>query len=95
MIPYENRIVIKAMDPEQVSSGGIIIPDAGKEKALPGTVIAVGPGAYSATGQLIPMVTKVGDTVMYPKFGCHSFETDGEEYLIIRESDLMVNLGKR
>jgi len=92
MKPYENKIVIKPMDPEQMSSGGIIVPDAGKEKALPGEVIAVGPGMYSATGQLIPTTTKVGDTVMYPKFGCHSFEVDGEEYLIIKESDLMVNL---
>lgn len=93
MKPYGDRIIIKAVEPEQVSTGGIIIPDAGKEKALPGTVVAVGSGFPGPTGW-VECSTKVGDIVIYPKFGCHTFEHQGEEYLIIRESELFVNLNQ-
>lgn len=93
MKPYGDRIVIKAMEPEQVSTGGIIIPDVGKEKALPGTVVAVGPG-YPGPSGWVECTSKPGDTVIYPKFGCHTFENQGEEYLIIRESELFVNLNQ-
>lgn len=91
MKPYGDRIVIKAIAPEEVSSGGIIVPDVGHERALPGTVVSVGPGYPGPTGW-ISCMSREGDKVIYPKFGCHEFEHEGEKYLIIRESELFVNL---
>jgi chaperonin GroES len=94
-IPYGERVIIKAIEPNEISSGGIIVPDAGKEKAMPGKVIAVGPGVVSLVdNKLMPTVTKVGDTVIYPKYGCHTFEIDGEEFLVCKESELFLNLGQ-
>lgn len=94
MKPYGDRVIIEASEPEKTSAGGLIIPDLGKEKALPGIVVAVGPGMYTNEGKLISCTTQPGDTVIYPKFGCHTIEIDGKEYLIIKESDLLVNLTK-
>ncbi len=92
MTPYENRIVIEPDETQGKSTGGLIIPDTGKEKALQGKVVAVGPGLVLPNGNIAPCVTKVGDKVVYPKFGCHTFEFENKEYLVIRESDLFVNV---
>lgn len=86
-----DRIVIQPIDPNETSDSGLIIPDTGKEKAVPGKVIAVGPGYDGPTG-FIPTTSKVGDTVIYPKFGCHSMTVNGEEYLIIREAELFAKI---
>lgn len=91
MKPYGDRILIKPEDPEKVSSGGIIVPDMAGEKALPGTVVAVGPG-YPGPSGFVETITKVGDNVLYPKFSGHTIEVEGEEYVIIRETDLFINL---
>lgn len=92
--PYGDRVLIQIAEPEQMSSGGIIVPDIGNEKAIPGKVIAVGPGNRTMTGGFIPPTTKVGDTVVFPKFGAHVFNHDDQEYYIIKETELFLNLSK-
>lgn len=89
--PYGDRVLIQIPEPEQMSAGGIIVPDIGNEKAIPGTVKAVGPGTWAMHG-FVSTTTKVGDIVVFPKFGAHVFNHNGEEYYIIRESDLFLNL---
>lgn len=85
--PYEDRVIIEPLE-ETISKGGLVVPDLGKEKSKYGKVVAVGDGKYSITGYWQSTKTKVGDIVVYPKFGCHTIEIEGKEYLIIRESDL-------
>lgn len=92
--PIADRVVIRPkVDEEVKSSGGLIVPDLGKDKSLYGTVVAVGPGCYQGNVFVTPKV-QVGDTVIYPKFGCHTLEVDGEELLIIRELELFAIMEK-
>lgn len=93
IIPISDRVVIRPQAPESVSSGGLIIPDAGREKSLPGEVVAIGPGIYTNNGELIRTALKVGDTVLYSKGG--SFNTiniDNEDLIIVRETELLTIL---
>jgi len=89
--PIEDRIILEPVE-ETRSKGGLVVPDLGKEKSKYATVLAVGPGRVTITGALIPSVIKVGDTVVYPKFGCHTVEVEGKEYLVIREGDLFAKV---
>jgi chaperonin GroES len=87
--PLHDRVVVKRIDAEEKSSGGIIIPDTAKEKPSQGEVIAVGPGARDETGKLIPVDVQVGDRVLFGKWSGTEVKIDGEELLIMKESDIM------
>jgi len=87
--PLADRVVVKAAEPMEKTKGGIYFPDTAKEKPQEGEVIAVGPGKYSDNGELIKMSVKVGDKVLYSKYGGTEVTIDDEEYLIVRESELL------
>ncbi len=86
--PLADRIVVKPEVPEEKTKGGIILPDTAKEKPVVGTIVAVGPGKRSDDGKIQPMEVKVGDKVLYGKYSGTEITIKGEEYLIMRESDL-------
>lgn len=86
--PLADRVVVKPAPAEEKTKGGIILPDTAKEKPVQGEVVAVGPGRVSDDGKKIPMEVKKGDQVLYGKYSGTEVTIDGEEYLIMRESDL-------
>jgi chaperonin GroES len=86
--PLADRVVVKPAPAEDKTKGGIILPDTAKEKPVQGEVVAVGPGRISDDGKKIPMEVKKGDKVLYGKYSGTEVTIDGEEYLIMRESDL-------
>jgi chaperonin GroES len=87
--PLHDRVVVKRVDAEEKSKGGIIIPDTAKEKPQEGEVIAVGPGGRDEYGKLIPMGVKSGDRVLFGKWSGTEVKLDGDELLIMKESDIM------
>jgi chaperonin GroES len=87
--PLHDRVVVRRIDAEEKSAGGIIIPDTAKEKPQQGEVIAVGPGARDEHGKLTPLDVKAGDTVLFGKWSGTEVKIDGEELLIMKESDIM------
>jgi len=87
--PLHDRIVVKRVDAEEKTKGGIIIPDTAKEKPQEGEVIAVGPGARDESGKLVPLDVKVGDRILFGKWSGTDIKLDGEELLIMKESDVM------
>ena len=87
--PLHDRIVIKRIEAEAKTAGGIIIPDTAKEKPEQGKVIAVGPGGRDESGKLTPIDVKAGDHVLFGKWTGTEVKIDGEEYLIMKESDIM------
>jgi len=88
--PLGNRIVVERNEEdEQVSSGGIYIPDTAKEKPQEGKVIAAGPGRLSDDGKRVPMEVAVGDTVVYSKYGGTEYKEGDTEYLVLREDDVL------
>ena len=87
--PIGDKLIIKPNEEENVSEGGIIIPDMEKQQTLKGEVVAVGVGRISDNGALIPMQSKKGDSVLYQKFAATVVEIDGDEYHTIREQDLV------
>ena len=87
--PLADRLVIKPIEREEVTKGGIVLPDTAKEKPQEGKVVAVGPGRKSEDGKLIPMDVKVGDIVVYSKYGGIDYKLDDEDVLILRESDIL------
>ena len=94
--PLHDRVLIKVLDSEEKTSGGIIIPDTAKEKPQEGEIVAVGPGAMNDTGKLAPMDVKVGDIVLFGKWSGTEVKIDGKEYSIMKESDIMgVSKGKK
>lgn len=90
--PLHNHVVIKQQDESEVMYGNIIIPDAGKEKALIGEVISVGPGIVNLNGVLIPNTIKKGEIVSFPAFGGQRITIKGEDYLIYKEQDIFAVL---
>lgn len=86
--PLSDRVIVKALEAEEKTKGGIILPDTAKEKPIEGTVIAVGPGRVTEDGKNVPMSVKEGDKVLYGKYGGTEIVFEGEEYLIMRESDI-------
>jgi len=86
--PYGDRILVKPMPEEAKSAGGILLPDSAKERPQSGEVIAVGPGKID-NGERIAMEIQVGDVVIYSKYGGTEIKVDGEEYLILKESDVL------
>ena len=87
--PLHDRVVVKRIDAEEKSAGGIIIPDTAKEKPSQGEIIAVGPGGRDESGKLIPIDVKEGDRVLFGKWSGTEVKLDGEELLIMKESDIM------
>jgi chaperonin GroES len=87
--PLHDRVVLKRIDAEAKTAGGIIVPDTAQEKPQQGEVIAVGPGARDDSGKLIPIDVKVGDRVLFGKWSGTEVKIDGVEYLIMQESDVM------
>ncbi len=93
--PLHDRVLIKVLESEEKTSGGIIIPDTAKEKPQEGEVVAVGPGAKTEEGKLIPMDVKVGDTVLFGKWSGTEVKINNKEYSIMKESDIMgISKGK-
>ena len=91
--PLHDRVVVKRITAEEKSKGGIIIPDSAKEKPSEGQVTAVGPGGRDEAGKLIPIDIKVGDKVLFGKWSGTEIKLDGEELLIMKESDIMGVVG--
>ncbi len=90
--PLADRVVVEPLEADDVSSGGIILPDTAKEKPQQGTVIAVGPGKYSDAGTLVEMTVKEGQKVLYGKFSGTEVTVDKHDYLIMRENDILAIL---
>ena len=87
--PLHDRVVVKRIDAEEKSAGGIIIPDTAKEKPMEGEIVAVGPGARDEKGTLVPLDVKNGDRILFGKWSGTEVKLDGEELLIMKESDIM------
>jgi chaperonin GroES len=87
--PLHDRVVIKRIDADDKTAGGIIIPDTAKEKPQQGEVVAVGRGGRDESGQLVPLEVKVGDVVLFGKWSGTEVKIDGLDYLIMKESDVM------
>jgi len=87
--PLHDRVVVRRVESEEKTSGGIIIPDTAKEKPQEGEVLAVGSGARNEKGELIPLDVKPGDRVLFGKWSGNEVKIDGEELLIMKESDIM------
>ena len=90
--PLGDRVVVKAMPREEVTRGGIVLPDTAKEKPQEGKVVAVGPGRVTEEGKRIPMEVQEGDTVIYAKYAGSEIKLDDEEYLILGEKDILAVL---
>ncbi|MHB8581367.1 MAG: co-chaperone GroES [Ignavibacteriaceae bacterium] len=91
--PLADRVIIKPSEAEETTKGGIILPDTAKEKPIEGTVVAVGPGKVADDGKLVKPEIKVGDKVLYGKYSGTEVTVEGEEYLIMRESDIFAIIG--
>ena len=87
--PLHDRVVVKRIDAEERSTGGIIIPDTAKEKPSQGEITAVGPGGRDESGKLTPIDVKVGDRVLFGKWSGTEVKLEGEELIIMKESDIM------
>ena len=87
--PLHDRVVVKRVEEETKTRGGIIIPDTAKEKPMQGEVLAVGPGARNEKGEIVALDVKAGDRVLFGKWSGTEVKIDGEEYLIMKESDIM------
>ena len=87
--PLADRVIVRPLEPEEKTAGGIIIPDNAKEKPQKGEVVAVGNGKIADSGQLIEMTLKAGDKVLYGKYSGTEVAVDGEDLLIMRESDVL------
>ena len=91
--PLQDRVVVKALDSETKTKGGIIIPETAKEKPQEGEVIAVGPGARDEAGKLVALDVKKGDRVLFGKWSGTEVKIDGQDLLIMKESDIMGVVG--
>ena len=87
--PLANRVFIEPIEEETTTKSGIVIPDTAKEKPLKGRVLATGPGKYNEDGKLIPMSVKVGNMVLFKKYGPDEIEIDGKKYLVGDEDDIL------
>ena len=87
--PLHDRVIVKRLEEEQVSRGGIIIPDTAKEKPIKGKVVAAGPGRRLDNGEVRPLTVKEGDLILFSKYGGTDVKIDGEDHLILREDDIL------
>ena len=90
--PVADKVIVKAQDANDTTDGGVILPDIAQEDTWRGEVVAVGPGAILLDGKYTPMQVKVGDIVIYPKMGTKKVEYKNEEYLIMKENDILTIL---
>ena len=90
--PIADKIIVKATDANDTTDGGVILPDIAQEDTMQAEVISVGPGAIMIDGSYCKMQTKPGDIVVYPKFGAKKLDYNGEEYLILKENDVLTIL---
>lgn len=88
LVPLHDRIIVKPSEPEEVTKGGIIIPDTAKEKPMQGEVIAVGNGKITEEGKVMPLQLKPGDKVLYGKYSGTEVSVDAHDYLMMREADV-------
>jgi chaperonin GroES len=93
--PLGDRIVVKPVEKEEVTKGGIVLPDTAKERPQEGKVLAVGPGKMTDDGKRVPMDVKVGDIVIYAKYGGTEIKEEDEELIILRESDILAIKSKK
>ena len=93
--PLGDRVVIKQLEQEEVSRGGLVLPDTAKEKPQEGEVIAIGPGRITDEGKRLPMELKVGDRILYARYAGTEVkgDEDDEEFLVLRESDILAKVG--
>lgn len=87
--PLGDRIIVEAITAEEVTKGGIVLPDTAKEKPQEGRVVAVGPGKLLDNGKTVPMEVKVGDRVVYSKYGGSEIKINGKEYVVLRQDDVL------
>lgn len=87
--PLHDRVIVRRIEQDEKTAGGIIIPDTAKEKPIQGEVVAVGPGGRDEAGKLIPVDVKVGDTVLFGKWAGTEVKLSGEELLVLKESDII------
>lgn len=87
--PLGNRVVIEPIEQEEVTAGGIVLPETAKEKPQKGKILSVGPGARDKDGKLLPMDVKVGDTVLFAKYAGTEVKVDGKKLLILKEDDIL------
>jgi chaperonin GroES len=92
--PLGDRVIVKPIEGEEVTKGGIVLPDTAKEKPQEGKVLAVGPGRLAEDGKRIAMEVKVGDVVLYVKYGGTEVKIEGEELMVLRESDILAKKGE-
>lgn len=92
--PLADRVIVKPIVKEEVTKGGIVLPDTAKEKPQEGEIVAVGPGKLGEDGKRIEMEVKKGDRVIYAKYAGMEWKHDNEEYIILRESDILAKLNK-
>jgi chaperonin GroES len=87
--PLHDRVMLRRVEQEEKTKGGIIIPDTAKEKPMEGEVVAVGSGVRDETGKIVPLDVKAGDRVLFSKWSGTEVNMDGEEFLVVKESDIM------
>ncbi|MHB0976334.1 MAG: co-chaperone GroES [Candidatus Aquicultorales bacterium] len=92
--PLRDRVVVKTVEAEEKTKSGIVLPESAKEKPMQGEIVAVGEGRFDESGKRIPMDVKVGDIVLYSKYGGTDVKVDEEEYLILREDDILAIVTK-
>ena len=94
MRPLHDRVIVKRLEEEKKSAGGIVIPDTAQEKPVKGKVIAVGPGKVNEDGKLRPCDVKKGDEILFGKYSGTEVKLDGDEYIVMREDDIMAVFGR-
>lgn len=87
--PLHDRVIVKRTEENEKTKGGIIIPDSAKETPAEGKVVSVGPGKRDETGKLVPVDVKAGDRIIFSKYGGNEIKVEGEEYIIMREEDIL------
>ena len=92
LVPLGDRLIVEASEEEDVTASGIVLPDTAKEKPQRGSVLAVGPGAVNDRGERVPLDVVAGDEIIFSKFGGTDIKLDGEDYLILRESDVLAKV---
>lgn len=93
--PLHDRVIVRRVDAEEKTAGGIIIPDTAKEKPVQGEVLAVGPGARDDSGRIVPLDVRVGDIVLFGKWGGTEVKLDGEDVLVLKEADIIGIVDKK
>jgi chaperonin GroES len=89
LLPTQDRVIVKRLEEDETTPGGLIIPDTAKEKPMRGEVVAVGPGARDEKGQIVPPAVKKGDHVLFGKWSGTEVKFNGEEWVIMKESDIL------